>query len=492
MKKHYPVLSFIAFIFTVVFLFSACRKINDFTDLGGGLIPPVDHINTFDTSISVFAFNDTFSFTTDSLRIRKGDEQFLGIINTDPIFGRTNAELYMELKPDFYGFYPFARRDSLKLDSVVLILSYLENYGDSLVPQTIQVHELTQAFKTDTFYLVRQQPLLYGAVLLNAGGTGQTIFPNRLADSVKVFRDTTAGQLRLKLDTSFARRLMNYDTSNAYRSDSAFRSNFKGFAIRSVSSGKAIIGLNMNGLNTKLAFYYKQPKKSGTFDSLNVSYFYFHSGCNAASYVRRDYAGTPVAAAAGQTTQASVVYIQNAPGTFATLKIPDLPAIGNRVVHRAELIVEQLYDVSDTIFTPPSSLYIDASDSSLSGSYKFRTIPVSLDFSPNSGLNLVTFGVIPETAKDAFGNTIKVWKFNLTRYVQHIVRGTQTSFDLRLHAPFTLKGKTGIAGGGLADFSDPFFPRTFVNPAIANGRIRVGGGNRPTQRMRLRIIYSKL
>lgn len=492
MKRSYLFFSSIAIVGTVAVLFSACRKINDFTELGGGLIPPVDNINTFDTSISVFTFNDTFSLATDSLLLTPAEEHFLGRISTDPIFGRTDAELYMELKPEFYGFYPFARKDSLKLDSVVLVLSYVERYGDSLTTQTIQVHELTQAFKTDSSYLVRKQPLTYGVALLNAGGIGQTIFPATLDDSVKVFQDTTVGQLRIKLDTGFARRLMNYDTTNAYRSDSAFRSNFKGFAIRSVSSGRAIIGLDMNSANTKLAFYYKQPKKSGTFDSLTVSYFVFHSDCNSANYVRRDYSGTPVASAAGQTVQAPLVYIQQSPGSFANIKIPDLPALSNRVIHRAELIVEQVYDPSDAIFTPPASLYVDAYDTSLTGTYKYRTIPASLDFSPNGGFDFVTFGTAPVNATDGFGNPIRIWKFNLTRYVQHIVRGTQTSFDLRLHAPLTLRGKTRVTGGGLADFSDPFFPTTYVNTSIAKGRVRVGGGNHATQRMRLRLIYSKL
>ncbi|MGQ0740634.1 MAG: DUF4270 family protein [Bacteroidota bacterium] len=490
MKRSYLFFSLIAIVATVAVLFSACRKINDFTELGGGLIPPVDNINTFDTSISVFAFNDTFSLASDSLRITSDEEHFLGLINTDPIFGRTDAEVYMELKPEFYGFYPFARKDSLKLDSVVLVLGYVERYGDSLATQTINVHELTQAFKRDSSYLVRKQPLTYSAALLNAGGFGQTIFPSALDDSVKAFRDTTAGQVRLKLDTSFARRLMNYDTSNAYRSDSAFKSLFKGFAIRSVSTGGAIIGLNMNSANTKLAFYYKLPKKSGTFDSVAVSYFNFHVDCRSANYVRRDYAGTPVAMAAGQTLQAPVVYIQKTPGSFANIKIPDLPAISNRVIHRAELIVEQLYHPSDDIFSAPSSMYVDAYDSTITDSYKYRTIPASLDFSPNSGFDFVTFGTTPVNAKDPAGNNIRVWKFNLSRYVQHIVRGTQTSYDLRLYAPLTIRGQTKLVGGGSTDY--PVFSGSYVNTSIANGRIRVGGGNHPTQRMRLRLIYSKL
>lgn len=489
MKRRNLVLSFASFILALVFLFSACRKINEFTEVGGGLIPPIDNINTFDTSLQVQVFNDTFGILNDSLRLNSGERHFLGLINNDPIFGKTNAELYFELKPgsnDFFpnGSYPFARKDSTKLDSIVLVLGYAERYGDSTIPQTINVYELNQELKRDSTYLIRQQPVTYGTPL-NPGG--QLIFPSLLDDSVKVFRDTTAGQVRIKLDTNFARRLMNYDTTNAYRSDSAFRTYFKGFAIRSVSSGNAIIGVTMNSANTKLAFYYRIPKPGGG-DSATVSYFSFYSQCNSANYVKRDHTGTPVAAAAGVTVQSPIAFIQNSPGTYANLKIPDLPALGNRIVHRAELIVEQVYDPSDLMFPPPAKLFVDAYDPSITISNKYRSIPYSLDLSPNAGFDLVGFGTSPQTINDPFGNPIKIWKFNLTRYIQHVVTGTQTSYDLRLYSPLAVNLKTrSLAFSGDIDISG-----VYVGDAIANGRVRIGGGNHPTQRMRLRIIYSKL
>lgn len=490
MKQRYRVLQFSLFFFAAVALISSCRRINDFTDVGGGLIPPIDNINTFDTSLRVQAFNDTFGILTDSLRVISTDQQFLGLINSDPLFGKTDAQLYFELKPELSGFftngtYPFPRKDSLVLDSVVLVLGYASRYGDSTIPQTINVYELTQAFKDDSSYLIRQQPLTYGAQL-NPGG--QLVFPSRLDDSVKVFRDTTAGQLRIKLDTNFARRMLNYDTSNAYRSDSAFKSYFKGFAVRSVSSGNAIMGFNFSGnVNTKLAFYYKMPKKTGTLDSLNVSYFTFYDQCQTANYIKRDYSGSAVAAAAGQVLEAPLVYIQKTPGTYASIKIPDLPSISNRVVHRAELIMEQVYDPLDDQMTPPSSLYLDAFDPSITSNNKFRTIPSSQDLSPStSNLDLSGFGIAPVDGKDPFGRTIKIWKFNVTRYVQHIVRGTQTSYDLRLYAPLTFNGKAKLLG------SDFDLAGVYVGSSLANGRVRLGGGNHPNQRMRLRIVFSKL
>lgn len=490
MKKRTLLLSAIAIVATVAILFSACRKINDYTELGGDLLPPIDNVNTFDTSLTVELYNDTFTLALDSEVTTRSDEHFLGQINSDPFFGKTDARLFLELKNPYYGTYPFARKDSIILDSVVMVLNSVEVYGDTMVPQIFKVYEITgTAFDEDSNYLIRKENFTYNTFApLNQFPITPTI-PASLNDSVRVFLDTTSHQLRIKLDTNFARRLINYDTTDGYKNDSIFRTRFKGFAIRSEGLGEALVGINLNSINTKLAFYYSAPKKAGGGRDTVVSYFYFTPDCGEANYVKRDYGSSPVALAAGSPLPATIGYIQKTPGTFANVKIPALAGLSNRIVHRAELIVEQIYHPSDDIFPPPDRLYLDAADPTISAFYKFRTIPYSQDISTISGFDFVNFGVNPLNAKDPGGTTIKQWKFNLSRYVQHIVNGTQTSYDLRLYAPLTLKGRARIVG---TTVETDVYPSTYVNGAMAIGRIRVGGGNHPTQKMRLRIVFSKL
>lgn len=63
MKNIKRVFPFIATVTAVAILFSGCRKINDATTLGDGLIPPVDNITTFETFLPVesdnLLYNDT-------------------------------------------------------------------------------------------------------------------------------------------------------------------------------------------------------------------------------------------------------------------------------------------------------------------------------------------------------------------------------------------------------------------------------------------------
>lgn len=487
MKHKHLALTLGAIITSTFILLISCKKINESTTLGGDLIPVVDNIHTFDTTLEVQTFNDTFSITTDTTIYSSLYTNYLGQINSDPFFGKTDAKLFLELKPPSFKYTFLNHPDSLHIDSVVLVLNYVETYGDTAALQTVNVYEVPQSsvFGDTTFTLRKSN-------YEKAGLLGSRTFePFTLKDSVKVYKDTTANQLRIRLDDAFGQRLLNYDTSGvngAYANDSTFRTFFKGFALESVS-GNAIMGFNLEGTNTKLAIYYKDDNGDSPITQWDTAVAYFSFADNAtsasANFIKRDYAGTALAATTdGTTTADNFVYIQNTPGSFATIKIPGLAGLNNSVVHRAELIMEQAYDVSDTIF-PPTNLYLDAYDPSVS---TFRTIPydLSLDVSGNS--NLGNFGAAPINSKDALGNNVKNWRFNLTRYIQHVVNDTEPVYDLRLFAPLYVKElyRPGVAG------STSTLVRIPVNAAAGKGRVRLGGGNHPTQKMRLRIVYSKI
>ena len=88
------------FFFVFLILTAACTRITT-TELGAGLIPVVDGVNTFDTIMELQT--DTFN-ESDTTRIYNANNMVIGAITNDPIFGTTQAELNFELKPSFYPF----------------------------------------------------------------------------------------------------------------------------------------------------------------------------------------------------------------------------------------------------------------------------------------------------------------------------------------------------------------------------------------------------
>ena len=478
---------FLLFCFSLLLIVSSCKKINEATDLGDEIIPGVDGVNTFDTTLSVETYDTIFHPLKDSIRVGRNNDHILGNIISDPFFGKTNAKIFLELKPEFFpwNFSGVYKPDSLYIDSVVMVLGWNGTYGDTMAQQRVRVWEMDQSndFRIDTFLTLREQYFTYSTQL----GT-KDFFPYQLRDSIKSFQDTTAGQLRIRLNNSFGRRLLDYDSTNAYSTDSAFKSHVKGFAIDADPSiGNALMAFGLvDNPKTKLAIYYRYTK--GGQDDTTVSYFVFKNTSNGPSaehnYIERfNFAGTPLAAASITPGQDNIAYLINTPGSYSTVKVPALRNLSNRVINRAELIVEQIFDPSDLKFTPPEALMLDVYDSTLND-YKFTPYDFRVD--NQTGAVDPSYGMYGKNTVDGAGNPIRVWKFNVTRYVQNTLTKREPVHDFRL---FTAKGigePFGPSGGPYTFYSIP------INSQFAFGRVRVGGGNHATQRMRLRIIWTKI
>lgn len=469
-----------AFLTTVILL-SACKKINESTELGSDLMPAVDNINTFDTTLQVEAYNELFSILNDSTRLVNTDRHFMGIINTDPLFGKTTASLFLELKPATFPFTYPNKKDSLYLDSVVMVLSYRGSYGDTNTLQKVNVYQMNQSnkFSRDSTYMIRENNFTYSNLL-----GSKTYAPKDLDDSVLLFKEKSSNQLRIKLNNSFGQSLLNLDSATTLSTDSAFKTFNKGFAVipDAAFGGKALSSFNLNDTNTKLVLYYKMDK-AGIRDTVSTTFKFTFSSANA-NYIQRDYSGTPIASYQGGTLPDNLVFIQNTPGSYANIRIPALSLLNKRVIHRAELIMEQVYDPSDKVYTTPDVLFLDAYDTAKK---RHRTIPYDFQLDNTGSPNYDGFGMLGKNSIDPLGNSIKVWKFNLTRYVQNMNTGKEKNYSLRLTAPFFLVDILKDPSSGV-DY-DSFI---YANPDIAKGRVRFGGGNHATQKMRLRIIYSKL
>jgi hypothetical protein len=469
---------------SILFFFAlnlSCTKI-DTTDIGSGLLPVVDNVHTFDTLLEVVA-NNFDSVAKDCAEVYYSDDHVLGYISNDPYFGTTVASIFTELKPTDFPYKLPAKASDITLDSAVLVLSYKRLYGDSTSPQKVNVYQVSRVdtFKFDSSTCTSQghESLLLGSAIYT---------PQKLKDSVKGFEENSANELRIKLDNSFAAAILSQDTTTGFKSDSAFKDFFRGFAIVPdvAFGGNALTYYSIADTNTKLAIYFRYPKDSKT-DTAVIKFPFTVTSASANSVVR-NHTGAELASHVSHPAEGDdVVYIQTTPGSYAELKIPGLSGLSNRIIHRAELKMQQVYSplAVDAFLTPPSILYLEQKINDTT----YRPIPC--DFSLASGqINFGRFGFggLRTDAKDFAGNNISTYTFNISRYVQKIVTNKITNTTLKLSAPYFVTSRNAFVdecGQGVSPFN-------FLINQLAAGRVKLGGGNNANYKMQLRIIYSKL
>lgn len=479
----------------IVSFIAACTKIET-TSLGSGLIPPIDNVNTFETSLNVIT--NTF-LANDTVRVYKGDDHVIGVITNDPLFGTTSASAFFELKPTFYKYFFPGAKDSLIVDSAVLVMSYKGVYGDSTMAQSWNVYEAGEKLKTDSAYATNSV-LAQGSQLIGSAN----LDIRKFNDSIKDRFELASNQIRIRLSDNFARKIIKtfdtasfVNTSGAYTNDSLFRESFKGFEVRPVAGqGNALIKINLLDSNTKLALYYKYAATGATKRDTSVSYFRFiTSGIRQeystnANSITRSRSGSEAARSINTNANDSVVYVQTAPGTMVKVRIPGLRSFPNSIIHRAELITEQdvANMVTDELMAPPRLLLLSAYDSVSRQKINIRNdYVVDLNTGTN---NLETFGgFLFKKSKPPFG-LVNTYTFNMSRYVQGIVTRRDSSYTLFISAPSNDSLSYRDAYPSTTTF--PYYITPSQANIVANGRVRLGGGSSTRFRMRLRIVYSRI
>jgi hypothetical protein len=193
------------------------------------------------------------------MRVYGTDDHVLGNITNDPIFGTTNASMYFQVKPSFFPFFIAGNKESLVVDSAILILAYKGFYGDTSKPVKVQLKRISAATPLDAFKLYASNyPELYNLKTdQNLGET--TVDFSKIGDSLITRFEASKNTIRIKLSKSFATQfLKDFDSNNAYRSDTTLRAYFPGFALSADESANknVLLKINLLDTNTKLALYY--------------------------------------------------------------------------------------------------------------------------------------------------------------------------------------------------------------------------------------------
>jgi Domain of unknown function (DUF4270) len=453
----------------------------------------VDNITTFEQYLEIETDNLLFN---DTNRVVSDDYLAIGYTN-DPEFGQTQAKGYFDIGMSNYMINPFTHKDSvIAIDSVVLSLSYNSYYGDTNSSQTLRVYELAQssAFQDTTTFKYNQPDFLTTGPQLGS----KTFQVKTLKDSILHIRgtDTTkiVNAIRIRLDNSIGERFKLYDTSNtangAFRSDSAFKKLFKGFAIVPDNAGNALSYIDASDVSkTALIVYFRGKNGSGIIDTTSTSFGHYGArlpytsrptvfSVGQANIVQRTPGGNYLSYLNNGLPLDDRIFLQSSLGSYARLTIPALDTFKNAVIHKAEIIATPIASAQENIFSYPTALLLDNVNTAMDTAFTFdNDMGIAL-----SSATSFTY------AFSSFGGLIKsdsTFRFNIARYVQSIVTKKTPNRKLRLYAPvraFLYSPANSVTG------------RMFINDRVAHGRIAIAGGNYvdASKRLRMRIVYSKL
>ncbi len=474
------------------FVLSACTRIAS-SEIGLGLLPASDSFNTKDTILDV---ETETADRPDSLRVYGSDNNVVGNISNDPIFGTTTASMYFQLKPSYFPFALTGNKDSIIVDSAVLILSYKGFYGDSTKPVTFNLRRISAStpLLVDTSY-ASNYPEVYNIQTDATMANPYTLDFAHVGDSIKNKFELANNQIRIPLNKTFRDLFTKvFDTNTAYKTDTTLRQYFPGFALTTTASSNnnVLVVINLLDTNTKLGLYYTTNSSTtvGARDTV-VDYFKFTTYDNAyANFIKRNRSGSEVAKHYG-IAKDSLVYVQTSPGTMVKIKVPGLKNFANKIIHRAELIAEQVPTSNPSSFESkwiaPEYLFLGAYDSATKS---IRNVPNDYQGTVNSA-QFARFGgrVIYKTLL-GFDN-VATYNFNISRYMQGVVSRKDSIFDLRIMAPVNDSIKYVPPYPYNLSAGVDYISRAVANQA-AIGRVRLGGGSHSKFRMRLHVYYSDL
>lgn len=401
----------------------------------------------------------------DSIITNFTDRSVLGYLN-DAVFGETTANLALGLTMPSSN-YKFGT--STVLDSAILVLPYIEFYGDSTNSTfTAEVRQLDEVLynETNRSYYSNKKWLTKSTVI------GTKIMTTNLKDSITL-QDIRKGktdstkrvprQLRIKLDANFVKNnIIDLDSVNKV-SNLTFNNYIKGLFI-SINKGATTgagglfsFNTNTNGA-TRLEVFYKSTA-AGVTDTL-VNTFNVVNG-DAATELKWNMDGTAVKTALASTDKNSnLLYLKGLGGTFVKVEFPYLDSLKklgkNIAINRAELVLYTENTPANNLYKPISKLRTYRWDIA----HRPQFIP---DESPNDPRYLG-----PGFIGGFYNSTSKSYTFNFTGYVQDLISGKIKNY------------------GTFITPSD-FTPSSALNNL---GRSIVGGGVNTAYKVKLRVFYT--
>ncbi len=309
-------------------MISSCNKKD--SSVGIGTIDENDILN----GITVDTFDlVTYTVEEDSLITDNGPNGLLGSYN-DPKFGTFNASIYTQVR--IATINPnFGNVSSIIMDSVVLALEYAGYYGDQSM-QTFEVYELNEDLDIDSTYYSFTTKAIKSTNLVPFGKG--SIIPKPTEKTI-VGGDTVEAQLRIHLDTNFAKALIQEAVSGSttFASNENFVNFFKGIHIKTNNGFQgpgvgAALYVKLNDPSSKITMYFRQDGIFKTFDLL------LNASCADFTHVDINSSGTAVENVVQNNPLGQTEFYAQALKHRAIVKIPGLNNLPQKtIIHKAEL-----------------------------------------------------------------------------------------------------------------------------------------------------------
>jgi hypothetical protein len=372
--------------FAALVILSACKK-KDFLN-GKDAIDSNEILNGITTDTFDII---TYTIAEDSTITSNPANSVLGSYN-DPKFGKMQASFYTQfrlgtLNPDFGDI------SSIRIDSFVLAMKYVGYYGD-LGEQSFEVFEMDESIYLDSNYYAFSEKAIKNTNLIPLGN--RNIIPNPNEKTV-VGGDTVDAQMRIQLDTNFAKYLINEAKfGTGFSSNENFVNFFKGIKVNTSNSNQSkgeggIFYFNLNDPASKATIYFTQDTVSKTFDLL------INTSCADFNHVDIDNSGYPIQNVLTDSINGLTEFYAQAFKHRAVVKIPGLKELSEKtVIHRADLTLPIQYQTG----------YRYRPGFSVSAATKLKS----------TDLSYTSLGILGE-----LDDNKKHFKLNLKNYVQAVV-----------------------------------------------------------------------
>jgi len=345
--------------FGCIIIFNACEEP---LEAGRDIIPDGDALvtDTIETLlVPLNTISDSVLFSTNRT------SGILGAVQSN-IFGNAYAGLYTET-----GFSrDFDTSKTYIFDSIVLYLRNTGYTGDSLIPQTFNIFELTDTIPGMESFTSQKQ------FAVNPTPIGTIVDKRPSSDSTRIGRGLFQHHFSAKLDDAIGQSLLTKLESGEIMNDSSLQENFKGIYIEPVLNSNArgsynvemvgnAAGSNASGVHIfyrttdmDTLSYILDFQLSSSFSSTTDDGTRFFPGVQNHNRIWNDVT-TAEATLQNQLDNYDPngydqSYVRGGNGLMTLIELPDTKAqLDGFQINRAELIIEGIVEnLDDTLFLP--------------------------------------------------------------------------------------------------------------------------------------------